>query len=314
MSERTELIKNAFGFTGLCRYYASISIYIGWRRIREAANRARYWIASKNDLKTRLFTGETFHLPKGDAGIGAELMSGIREPNATRYLMTHLEADEVIVDIGANIGYYVAVERHASPGAEIHAVEPVEANRGILRANAPKEVQIYSYAISDHIGTSSIYVPDHCNWATLNRQHAETLAKVHEEQVPVTTLDQFCVDHDITPTFVRMDTEGSEIEIIKSARHLIESDLPLKLMIELHAPARQSGEVEEMICYLLDNGFEIQQVIAESNEDSCFVGAALADIWYKMLWQSIPGTTYDRLTKITQWGFCPNVFLVRSEK
>jgi len=311
MSERTESVRAAHGLSGLSRYYASISLYLAWQRIRETINTARYRRAAPGPAEVRLFTGHSFRLPASDAGIGIELMSGIREPNATRYLATFLRNDDVILDIGANIGYYVAVERHTAPGASIHAIEPVPANLALLRQNAPPGVAVYPVAISDHVGTAPIYIPDHCNWATLNQQHAGTLAGVHTERVPVTTLDRFCTEHGIAPTFLRMDTEGSEVEILLGARSLIESDRPLRLMIELHAPARRPGEIEALVRYLLDAGFVIRRVIAEPNIDLGGSGGGFLWCWYALLWSSLPGDDLARLAQMMRWRFCPNVFLER---
>jgi len=307
---RSHYILKAHGIPGLCRYYTSLLLYTAYRRIQEERNAARYRRAGPAPIDTQLFTGSPFRLPSGDAGIGVELMSGIREPNATRYLATLLRNDDVILDIGANIGYYVAVERHFAPGASIHAIEPVPANLALLRQNAPSGVTIHPVAISDHTGTDPIYIPDHCNWATLNRQHAGTLAGVHEVQVGVTTLDRFCEEHDLAPTFLRMDVEGSEAAILKGASNLIASGQPLKMMIELHALSRPPGEIETMVRDLLRVGFVIRRVIAEPNI-KMGNGTKPLRRWYDILWNSLPGDTFDRLAYLMRDGFSPNVFLER---
>lgn len=312
MSERGRAVLAAHGPTGLCQYYASGALYRLVEQVLGLVNTLRYRWAASDPIEVHLFTGHSFRLPSGDAGIGIELMSGIREPNATRYLASFLRNDDVILDIGANIGYYVAVERHLAPGAPIHAVEPVPANLALLRQNAPPDVAVYPVAISDHIGTAPIYIPDHCNWATLNQQHAGTLAGVHTEQVPVTTLDRFCTEHNLAPTFLRMDTEGSEVEILLGARSLIESDRPLRLMIELHAAARRPGEIEALMRYLLDAGFVIRAVVHEPNHDLGVPRSTFPWLWYDLLWSSIPGDDHAKLVQLMRWGFCPNVFLERT--
>lgn len=312
MSDRSRSVHAAHGVAGLCRYYASIAAYIAWQRVRETSNTIRYRLARRDPLRVCLFTGRPIRLPRNDGGIGIELMSGIREPAATRYLQTFLQNDDVVLDIGANIGYYVAVERYAAPGAEIHAIEPVLANLRLLLENTSRQVKVYPLALGDHAGTAPIYIPDRCNWATMNQDHARTLSGVQEAQVQVITLDQFCEQYGVAPTFLRMDTEGSEVEIIRGARNLIESSRPLKLMIELHGSARPPGEVEGLVRYLLDQGFVIREVIAEPNIDLGEAGAALMQQWYGLLWSSIPGTDLDRLAQMLRWRFCPNVFMERA--
>jgi hypothetical protein len=143
VSDRSRAVRTAHGVTGLCRYYASIAAYLAWQRIRETSNTIRYRLARRDPLRVCLFTGRSIRLPRNDGGIGIELMSGIREPAATRYLQTFLRDDDVVIDIGANIGYYVAVERYAAPGAEIHAIEPVLANLSLLLENTPRQVKVY---------------------------------------------------------------------------------------------------------------------------------------------------------------------------
>ena len=76
-------------------------------------------------MKTRIY-GLDLHFPARPIGIGHWLAAyGSREPDNLRILAEIVPPSAVIVDLGANIGYYALVEsKLLSQGGRIHAIEP----------------------------------------------------------------------------------------------------------------------------------------------------------------------------------------------
>ena len=148
-----------------------------------------------------------------------------REPNCTDYLMHSnvLKDGDIVLDIGANIGYYVLIESQlVGKSGKVYAVEPVRSNFELLERNVQlnnlKNVSTFQFAFSDEDAKSgTMYVSDKNNLCTMNRNAAISgkIGKiVSEEEVPVATVDTFFKDK-TPPNFIRMDVEGSEYEIIK---------------------------------------------------------------------------------------------------
>jgi len=222
----------------------------------------------------RLKNGCLIHVPENDWGIGKELLHGYREKYASEYLYEFLSKNEVILDIGANIGYYVILEHHASPESKIYAIEPVSETVTYLKMNAPQGASIYQYAISDHDGKVKMYSSERCNLSSVENIHG--VDEHTAEEVPSFTLDTFCENEGIIPTVLRMDTEGHEIQIIKGAKGLIESDLPLKMFIE-HHPCLTGAEAQLEIADYLQR-YEI-------HPDKIFIGDKPARKIYVKLMQ-----------------------------
>ena len=82
--------------------------------------------------------GLTFTGPAADCITRHIYRIGAHEPHITRYLLDHVSvaADEVALDVGANIGWYsVLLDRLSAPGARVLAFEPDPESYRLLKAN-----------------------------------------------------------------------------------------------------------------------------------------------------------------------------------
>lgn len=69
------------------------------------------------------------------------------------FLKSVIKKNDVIIDIGANLGYYALnFSRWAGKSGVVYAVEPVEAARNVLSKNARnyKNIKIIPYALGEH--------------------------------------------------------------------------------------------------------------------------------------------------------------------
>lgn len=55
----------------------------------------------------------------------------------------------------------------------------------------------------------------------------------HEIETEVVTLDKFCQAHDLQPDLIKIDVEGTELEVLRGSQEVIKRNSP-KLMIEFH--------------------------------------------------------------------------------
>ena len=114
----------------------------------------------------------------------------------------------VILDIGANIGAFSARMVEKYPGSVIHAYEPVVENFNQLLSNLQGKLQVMlsGCAVRGFSGTDNIYLGDRgvtCGFHQLGRQTA-------------TSRPVQCFDAAYLPKsdFVKIDTEGCEVEIL----------------------------------------------------------------------------------------------------
>jgi FkbM family methyltransferase len=139
-------------------------------------------------------------------------------------------AGRTAVDVGANRGYYsYALSRIAE---RVEAFEPHPALAQFARRKLGRSVRLHEIALSNHAGSSVLYVPqvkkgiDLHYGATLRRTD---LSHYVELPVRVSTLDAFAFD-DIG--FIKVDVEGADMEVIEGGRRTIARDRP-NMVIEL---------------------------------------------------------------------------------
>ena len=156
----------------------------------------------------------------------------------SRYLRRVVKPGWIVVDVGANIGYYAMLFGKLVGGSgAVHAFEPAAStHRSLVRnvaLNHADNVHVHRLALSDRRRESRLVRFD-LNPA-LNRiaQPGEAGA----EDIRVTTLDAFVEDAHLSRLdLIKVDIEGAEGEFLGGAEATITRFSPI-LMIELNAGA-----------------------------------------------------------------------------
>ena len=221
-----------------------------------------YLRPSRKCIKT--VQGSKMLLDLTDPGINRDLfLYGKREPSSTEIFRRQLSPGMTIVDVGANIGYYVLIEAQAlGNSGKIHAIEPAPKNFEMLQANLDLnavgcEIESHNLAISDHVGQVSFEIAGASNHHRLaiNGSNSNSI------EVEATTLDALLGDEKID--MVRMDAEGAEWVILRGMRRILASDRPLKMFIEVHPKLirEYQGDLEEWLAMLADSRFDVQYLV-----------------------------------------------------
>jgi FkbM family methyltransferase len=141
----------------------------------------------------------------------------------------------VVVDIGANIGYYALLEaRLVGRRGRVIAVEPVPENACMflrnVRANGYENVTFRQVAISNRNGMCKMHLSTRSNHHSLHNVPWQTA----DLEVPVCTLDALLKD-EVVPSLdlIRMDWEGHEIVLLDGMAATIDKYHP-RLLVEVH--------------------------------------------------------------------------------
>ncbi len=164
------------------------------------------------------------------------LYNGLREPYVTKKFSRYIKPGDVVIDIGANIGYYALQEvKLVGEYGKVYAIEPVgESVRQLynnISLNNYKNIEVFEMAVGDRDGVATLYVSEESNLSGLHSLAHRGYQRSY--QVPITTLDKFIVGKRY-PKVIRMDVEGYEWEIIKGMVGILADKKPLILFIELH--------------------------------------------------------------------------------
>jgi FkbM family methyltransferase len=191
---------------------------------------------SRNQLIKKKIHGKTMYLDPFDKGISKELaIYGNHEPVATQLIQKEIEEGDVIVDIGANIGYFVLIEAGLVNGeGKIVALEPSPQNARLLKHNVEKNkienVFIHQIAVGEKTGKANLYLSEKSNRNSLIPRNE---LEYKEIEVNVTTLDDL-LEKEERVNLIRMDIEGGEFNVINGMEKTLKKFRP-KIFLELHS-------------------------------------------------------------------------------
>lgn len=157
-----------------------------------------------------------------------------RDPSSELPLLALLvEPGESVCDVGANRGLFVywLLKR----GARVLAFEPNPRLARILRLRFPAEmsagrVRLFETALGAAPGDAVLHVPrDHSPLATIDGNLAAAVGEpVDEMRVPLARLDDLVPD---AVSFIKLDVEGHELNVLEGARRLLVAHRP-SLLVE----------------------------------------------------------------------------------
>lgn len=167
---------------------------------------------------------------------------GAYEPLETLIVSQTVRAGDVVLDIGANVGYFTALlDELVKPGGQVHSFEPgsgtfthLEETKKLLQLD---RTVLHQKAISDTVGHIDFWVSTSGSDAQQSTVKVAALGQqIRQHRVEATTLDAFVAELRAKGVqgiaFVKCDIEGAELSMIKGAQSFITSQDPPVWMIE----------------------------------------------------------------------------------
>ncbi|MDB5540994.1 MAG: methyltransferase domain protein [Devosia sp.] len=176
------------------------------------------------------------------------------ELSGTAMVLQLLGSAADFVDVGANIGWYSLIAGHALAGrGRVHSFEPEPANLAKLRANVTRNglrnVAVNGWALADYEGTAQLHLS-----ADNLGDHRLAADGGGRPSVPVEvrTLDGYGGISPERPVVIKIDAQGSEVQVLAGARRLLrEHPHEIVLMCEVSP------------CLLLAGGGSAEALIGE---------------------------------------------------
>ncbi len=193
--------------------------------------------------------------------------TGMWEKNETRVFKKLLRSGMVVLDIGANVGYYTLLAAEAvGASGRVYAFEPEPSRFRLLekniQANGLKNVSPVSKAISNKTGTARLYLNPRKNPA----DHRLFDSSDHRESIDVETtrIDDFFKDQVRPIHVIKMDIQGSEVAALEGMRETIRRNKELVIITEFWPEGLRKGgfSPSEFLGTLVAEGFALQ-IISE---------------------------------------------------
>jgi len=159
-----------------------------------------------------------------------------REPCFSKIIEMEVEPGYVVVDVGTNVGYYTSmILARMNKRGVIYAAEPDDRNYyafvKFVRANKlGSMIKIKNVAVAGHKGSVCFYLSKK---ATNLSSIVKTRHSWKAVDVKCTTVGGLTGGK--IPNFVKMDIEGSEVEVLGGMYSLVaDNKAPCKILMEVH--------------------------------------------------------------------------------
>jgi FkbM family methyltransferase len=185
-----------------------------------------------------------------------------KEPWTAAWIEDSLEPGDTFYDIGANVGpFSLVAAKLGRPGVRVVAVEAGAASfaslcRNIVLNGVTETVIPLPISLADQTQLSVFNYSDLTAGAAIHSLGADSpyvdYEPVYRQPVLAFALDDLLERFDLPrPTHVKLDTDGSELRILKGARKALSNDVR-SLMIEM-----EEGDAGGIVALLRDAGFEL---------------------------------------------------------
>jgi len=175
----------------------------------------------------------------------------------------------VALDLGAQTGSFSLLAKYF-PNSAWHAFEPIKEAVDTLKKNLQlnniKNVSVYQMAASDFSGKTILRMPGMNEWglSTIG-PNLLRCGVAMEREITCIDLDRFVVTEHIEKVhFMKLDTEGSELAILRGARQMIKRDHPIILMEYNETNMKQCNvRKQEIDDFLTEMGYKWTLVSSE---------------------------------------------------
>jgi len=157
---------------------------------------------------------------------------GIFEKKSVQWLPYLLKEGDIVLDIGANIGYYsVLISKIIGKTGFIYAFEPTKHFCTILKNNLDENkinnVEIFEYGLSNKNQELEIFIGP--SSATLHEPEGYEVIE-GKEKIKLTTLDEFVKDKNLNRIdFIKIDVDGHEPLFFEGAWSSLDKFSPIIL-------------------------------------------------------------------------------------
>jgi FkbM family methyltransferase len=210
---------------------------------------------------------------------------GVYERNYVQTWQSFVEQQSIVVDIGANIGYYSLITALKAIGGRIYAFEPDPGNFERLTTNIAlnkiSNIIPVPLALSNEAGSRSLYISGKENRGMSSFHHPSQYFSGHIKSIKTFRLDQWWKLYGKGKiSLVKMDIEGAELLALEGMKSILELYRPV-VFVEISKPLLQQfgkmpSDIFDLFAPFQYSAFRIMQAnlikrISEPFEDELVI-------------------------------------------
>ena len=185
----------------------------------------------------------------GDTGFTGNLYYGLMEFEDMSFVMHLLDSEDTFIDVGSNLGSYSLISGGVCK-SKTYSLEPSKITYDRLveniNLNNLTNVNCFNIGAGEKTGkvlfTTSKGPENHI----ITSPNLDTKDAV---SVDIKKLDELFIEAE--PTFMKIDTEGVELSVLRGATKILESDKMIGLLVEINGNSERYNEADSDILNLL---------------------------------------------------------------
>ena len=225
----------------------------------------RVYLAIKRRLKTdaAVVDGHRLHLDPGDS---LDLsINPFYEAFERRITAEEITRGDVVVDIGANIGFFTLhFARLVGPEGHVFAFEPDPGNFRLLQQNVQENgyenVTLIPKAVSNSSGKTRLFlcdsnVGDHRIYDSPGEERTSV-------EIETIRLDDFLAGSERPVDFIKMDIQGAEMLALEGMESTLRDNPTLKMLFEFWPSGlvKCGTDPEDLLAFIRRCGFRILEL------------------------------------------------------
>jgi len=195
-----------------------------------------------------------------------------KEPEMLDWIDENLRDDDVLFDVGANVGIYSVYAALRNTKAIVYAFEPEYSNLNQLKQNIinnslQSNITPFSIALGDNTGINYLQIQDITPGSALHTVSTESLKKtqtghdvVWKEGIACFTIDDLCEMTGIKPNLIKIDVDGNETEILNGGENTFRNKDLRSVFIEIDPKQRQCENILKSYGFDLENKHSENQI------------------------------------------------------
>jgi len=234
-----------------------------WDRLRTPYRSALTTLAAGNGMPVTI-GGHVMRLAPDVVSLNWETV----EVESYRAFAQSIDSNDVVFDVGAHFGTYSMIAAWRSPAVRVVAYEPSSLTRGYLIRHLQwnglsDRVVVRDVCCGAVPGMTRFFIhpdrPEGINGLLPDDGLVET-------SVRCTTIDAEVAATGLVPTFLKIDVEGAELDVLSGATRLLGQHAPT-ILVSLHPRrlASRGQNVSGALCWLRAHGYA-PSIISEDQE------------------------------------------------
>lgn len=202
----------------------------------------RYWVDRTRrvtPVDAKLFFGGHMRVVLPEVVSRVIYTYGFFDAEVTYLISRYIKPGDTVLDVGAHFGYVSVLSSHlVGNSGRVYSFEPTPSTFAVLSENAKSRANITVLNLGAGKQNSSLDIADfglqYCAWNTMADESRMPMAlagaKANRVKVNVVKLDDYLAEKGIVPSFIKIDAENFEADVIAGLADTIQKARPIVLM------------------------------------------------------------------------------------